>query len=191
MCSLSAQHLLNEQWKRGWALHLCHLWYLEEKRGMLSLTFVLPVVLSEMAHLVSSGDGLVVTVDRESGRGRCVVYTVGTLDTSGWYVRVERSGCFCVSRCVFAFQVTSCGVRTMDLLLSGSICTRVTHSGTPPTCPSPWKLCAFSPSPLPTSRPTHTPHWNGATSLWRSKQLHKPNSCKKKLSNSAVICCCC
>lgn len=26
-----------------------------------------------MAHLVSSGDGLVVTVDRESGRERCVV----------------------------------------------------------------------------------------------------------------------
>lgn len=28
-----------------------------------------------MAHLVSSGDGLVVTVDRESGRERCVVLT--------------------------------------------------------------------------------------------------------------------
>lgn len=29
-----------------------------------------------MAHLVSSGDGLVVTVDRESGRERCVVFTI-------------------------------------------------------------------------------------------------------------------
>lgn len=28
-----------------------------------------------MAHLVSSGDGLVVTVDRESGRGRCVGFS--------------------------------------------------------------------------------------------------------------------
>lgn len=37
---------------------------------------VLPVVPPEMAHLVSSGDGLVVTVDRESGRERCVVFTI-------------------------------------------------------------------------------------------------------------------
>lgn len=29
-----------------------------------------------MAHLVSSGDGLVVTVDRESGRGRCVGFSL-------------------------------------------------------------------------------------------------------------------
>lgn len=28
-----------------------------------------------MAHLVSSGDGLVVTVDRESGRRICMDYT--------------------------------------------------------------------------------------------------------------------
>lgn len=35
---------------------------------------ILPFILPEMAHLVSSGDGLVVTVDRESGRERCVVF---------------------------------------------------------------------------------------------------------------------
>lgn len=40
---------------------------------------VLPVVPPEMAHLVSSGDGLVVTVDRESGRERCVVFTIWIL----------------------------------------------------------------------------------------------------------------
>lgn len=38
-----------------------------------------PVVLPEMAHLVSSGDGLLVTVDRESGRERCVGFTLNIL----------------------------------------------------------------------------------------------------------------
>lgn len=131
-----------------------------------------PVALPEMAHLVSSGDGLVVTVDRESGRWRCVCalcWWPGVCECFPLALRLRLPG----------LQVTYCGVRTTDLLSSGSTCTLATRWDTPPTCRSPWKRCAFSPSPLPTSRQTHTPLWNGATSLWRSKRLLKRNLCKK------------
>ncbi len=67
--------LMCETWKNLWNLlkRLKHLTF-----QLVQSWPVPPLVLPEMAHLVSSGDGLVVTVDRESGRERCVVFTMWT-----------------------------------------------------------------------------------------------------------------
>lgn len=78
---------------------------------------------------------------------------------------------------LFVFQVMFCGVRTTAHLWWGSTCTLGTRWDTPPTCHSPWKRYASSPSLL-TSRQTHIPPWSGAISLWRTKPRHKHSLCK-------------
>lgn len=120
-----------------------------------SLEFSLPTLdlthllhFQEMAHLVSSGDGLVVTVDRESGRGRCVGFTLCL------YLSFTCDGLLTAHPHLVTFQVMSCGVRTMARPLWGCTSILGTRSDTRPRCPSPWKRYASSPF-QPTTWQTH------------------------------------
>lgn len=117
--------------------------------------------------------------ESQVGGGVCVCVCFVLMYWCVWVLGLWLCCPLAIRLCVPALQATSCGVRTTALPWWGSTCTLVTRWDTPPTCPSPWKRCAFSPSPLPTSRQTRTPRWNGATSLWRSKRPRKRNSCKK------------